>query len=56
METTPSIRFAPEYELPHWPFTAPPELAAGASRKGDQQESGEDAVHAEERIRKRNPG
>lgn len=33
METSPAIRFAPEYELPHWPFTTPPELAGGAHQR-----------------------
>jgi 3-(3-hydroxy-phenyl)propionate hydroxylase len=26
-------KFAPAYELPHWPFVAPPDLASGASRR-----------------------
>lgn len=33
METSPPIRFAPEYELPHWPFKTPPELGAGAQTR-----------------------
>jgi 3-(3-hydroxy-phenyl)propionate hydroxylase len=30
---TDPIRFAPEYELPHWPFVAPPELASEEVRR-----------------------
>jgi 3-(3-hydroxy-phenyl)propionate hydroxylase len=31
--TAPSWRFAPAYELPSWPFVAPPELGAGSVRR-----------------------
>ncbi|MBS0317762.1 MAG: FAD-dependent monooxygenase, partial [Proteobacteria bacterium] len=35
METNkvPTFRFAPEYELPHWPFVAPPELTSGKTQR-----------------------
>src|SRR5574337_1578250 len=35
METSkhPDFRFALEYELPHWPFVAPPELTSGKTQR-----------------------